>query len=1020
MIKLCYAFLGLSLLASPLYAQGKRGKPVFEIPKTEEAPKDDGQKPKPSSIDAQIQRLKGWPSLQSRRAAETLIVRRERAVDAVYNALISSDPQNTRLKPGAAYVLGYIGEKKHAVDLILTMAEPGQHKQASVFLEAAYRRDPILAVRESFRFFRLGTTRLRQAATRFVLNRITKDHYEDVLVLLDRERSPKGYTREIGLRLLNRLETSGQMSAEDVRPVVRKALGDSSPRVARRAMLLVSVRDDEENRAALNLLVTEGTWRERSYAALALARLTNSATESAFTAESVEVLRGARGLSHPVEMMVRATSAISLAEVALLTGRQDLYALLDREVPIVLIDSVGGSGRHFIDFSSVQRPCYSMLRRITGENFRDQAPVWMVWWRDHGTRFKARRPLLGVAERELDITVLDLDLPQSDERRLLRFEVVGTKPPHSRLRRVYALTRNNMKSAVELLRAGDFFDTPESDPGQRSETQARIVVRVGSLSRAVHYDTKAPTPEASRVVAKLKALAAEYRWQHWWDTDAQPSWPLFFTENAQWFAGTPDADARVVRMREMLTAAIDDIVTVDQRVLAMRELVALPGGAKALSQEATDRLIGALATEPDANEFGQAVVDFLVPAAGPQNVRKVFEAVARKRGAGSHTLLGQVCGALGPDVLRLLMRDERWQVRRAAIEALGESGPAAGRSELVERLADTDPLVREAAADALAKLRDPALLPALQALGNDTSPRVRSAAGFAIGGIGTPAARKAVEPYLLRDASRRVRLRAIAGLRRAGGGRDTAELLLRVFEAEEDSGVRIAAGRALVTLESPALVRQLIERLELTPAASNERVALVAILSGFSSVEVAEPLRRVLRGDDTASADAAALGLARRRDPTAITQLISMVRRQAHARDAVRHLQLLSSRSFDLPDYEEQAKSYENWAVANADGNPRLWFRDALADRGYDVSPLATWVAGDALSNEAIPLLLRVLRDSGWYLAANASKALSDRMGPDGPAALDHNNSREEVEAAIRAYVDWWREEKRRLNLEEE
>ena len=112
--------------------------------------------------------------------------------------------------------------------------------------------------------------------------------------------------------------------------------------------------------------------------------------------------------------------------------------------------------------------------------------------------------------------------------------------------------------------------------------------------------------------------------------------------------------------------------------------------------------------------------------------------------------------------------------------------------------------------------------------------------------------------------------------------------------------------------------------------------------------------------------------------------------------------------------------SYENWAVANADGNPRIWFRDALADRGYDVSVMATWVAGDSLSNEAIPLVLRVLRDSSWYLAANASKALSDRIGPDAPAPLDHNNSREEVEAAIVVYIDWWRAEKRRLNLEEE
>ena len=57
------------------------------------------------------------------------------------------------------------------------------------------------------------------------------------------------------------------------------------------------------------------------------------------------MLQGPRGLVHPKETLARAAAALALAQAALRTNDKDLVRLLDREVPIVLIDAVGARRR---------------------------------------------------------------------------------------------------------------------------------------------------------------------------------------------------------------------------------------------------------------------------------------------------------------------------------------------------------------------------------------------------------------------------------------------------------------------------------------------------------------------------------------------------------------------------------------------------------------------------------------------------------------------------------------------------
>ena len=165
-----------------------------------------------------MERLAGWPSERSRRAAEQLIVRREKSLALVIDVLLSQDKRYDKMKPGAAYVLGRIGERTHFLTPLLVAAEKKQRRHAAVFLEAAWRLNPERAVAEAFRFFQLSDTTLRREATKFVRDRLSGKNLPAVLELLDRRMSERPFTREVGLVLLDRLVSTEQITWKDAGP----------------------------------------------------------------------------------------------------------------------------------------------------------------------------------------------------------------------------------------------------------------------------------------------------------------------------------------------------------------------------------------------------------------------------------------------------------------------------------------------------------------------------------------------------------------------------------------------------------------------------------------------------------------------------------------------------------------------------------------------------------------------------------------------------------------------------------
>ncbi len=1009
-------FLALLLASAAVFAQGDKGagkrKPAFHVPEPAEAPETPAEERGGSSIERTLEALRGWPAPSARQAAERLIVLKEKSLALVVGALVAAEPETAGLKPGAAFVIGRIGSKEHVVTLLLVAAEREQQQQASVFLEAAVRLDREQAVAEAFRFFRLSETTLRHEATQFVMNHVTADNLPAILDLIDRRKSEQPFTREIGLRLLDRLVETKQVPWVDVADRFYRALGDESPQVAGRAMRLLASRREPENIKALNELVTKDVsyWRQRSYAALALTLYSSAYREPALEPAAIEALRGERGLAHPKETLARAAAALALAQAALRTNDKDLVRLLDREIPIVLIDSVGARNQHYRDFGSVAPLAFSMLRRITGQTLPDNAPAWAQWWTDHGRLFRAKRELLDVEERDLPDAEVEAAAPSSEGGRRVRFTAVGPQRPTFLRGAAIALPPADMGRLVALLKRHGFFELPEADRSDVDPEAAFVIVRVGDLDRAAAFGTgEGLTAKRDELVREVRSLAQEFSWQRWWAIDAQPSWELFFLENQKWFGEHEDAAERAQRLRAMIAGSLKHLVSVEERVEAARAAANLPGGGAALADAEVKSFVDAVGAERDANEFVAATVDLLVPAAGERATGPLLDRLAEMIGLDAKRMLARLCGALADARLKGLAEDGRWKVRQAAVEALSGRPADVSRPVLLARLADEELLVRMAAAEALAREKAPEALPVLLDLSTSETAEARGAAAYALGLLGGPDGREGARK-LLADANPEVRVRAIDGLVEAREP-EGAAMLADVFTKEGDVRVRAAAANGLVRLETPALVEQLVARLQETRGADPERVALVNVLARFRSDRPQALLRAVVKGDDELSAEAAALGLARRWDDEALIPLIRMLKNGHNTRAAVRHLQLLTSQAFESESYAEQAKNYQGWATAHGTGNAKLWFKDAIEQRGYDVRPFEEWAAAASIespSDEAVPILLKALRDKEWFVQRNASFLLNLRIGDGAPEEIGYATTAEEAEAAIRVYHDWW------------
>jgi HEAT repeat protein len=187
----------------------------------------------------------------------------------------------------------------------------------------------------------------------------------------------------------------------------------------------------------------------------------------------------------------------------------------------------------------------------------------------------------------------------------------------------------------------------------------------------------------------------------------------------------------------------------------------------------------------DDSGMQEAVRTFADSLSDPEvEVRELAAAGLSEFGPGAQIAL--------PELIRA-MQDESAKVRRRAIRAIGEIGPAAADDALASLIAateDEDESVAMQAAASIGCLGDSAApaVPALMAAIWSTEVRRRAIAGVALTRIGAAAIPALIES--LRHPSRDVRIKVIHLLGSIGGHSHEARESLETLQSESDAEVR--------------------------------------------------------------------------------------------------------------------------------------------------------------------------------------------------------------------------------------
>ena len=134
----------------------------------------------------EISRLATWPNRRGISAAETLLLRGPVVVPYLLRVLESKEA--SAIQPGAAWVLGHVGEASHIQPILRAAAERKNGSRAEAYFEAAYRLDSTKAKRWLFSFLTLRRPVFRQKATEFLARQVGPEDQERVLQLLESDR----------------------------------------------------------------------------------------------------------------------------------------------------------------------------------------------------------------------------------------------------------------------------------------------------------------------------------------------------------------------------------------------------------------------------------------------------------------------------------------------------------------------------------------------------------------------------------------------------------------------------------------------------------------------------------------------------------------------------------------------------------------------------------------------------------------------------------------------------------------
>jgi HEAT repeat protein len=960
-----------------------------------------GLDPTEQAILQEIEGLAKWPNRSATHAAESLLLRGPTAVPFLVRALQGKD---SPIHPGAAWVLGKVGEPAHVVVILRAAAERTNGPLADEFFESAYGLDPVRTKEWLISYVTLiARPVFRAKAIEFLRE---KAGVEDRPAILRLVVAPKPEVRIAGLALLD------AVGAENATQMRIEALSDVSPEVSRAASAQLAATADAPLLVRLNALARDGDPRERAYATLALVDVARAGQTNPFEPETIAELAGRRGLLHP-DKLVRSASAVGLAFGGLDSPVETVVALLDGPVVEVLIDSVGGD--HYRDYAGLVDPAFAALRRLSGLDLPQTATAWAQWWQSQRGRFTARRALAEIADADLPHARVRFEVVESSGRRVTTSfvsEDAAARPGD------VVLQRAAFRALVDSLDEQGVFAQRQA---YRPTSREHVLVSVSVMNQEKTMAVPADDPRHALLAMRASSLGEANVWQRYRDVDTWPDARAWWDTNAR-LMQEADPESRRRLLQSSIVYAFDDLpddVARNEAIDRLEEMRAV------LSSSEVRHLVESAAGGPAFGEAEVRAVRFALAQEKMRDVRTaVVDALAARTEGGVRAILADLLFAGGTASVRDAFADPRVAIRGAAAVAARRVIDDA-RTPLEKRGADDAlrPGLDVLSRDPAPTVALPALL-ALAALGGDgdvlaalentyrNGPMpTKIAVAEALGSIPGDDAHPLLTLMLAEEraeGSGALRAAALGSIAKTGNA-NAPRLLLHYLLNDADPIVQQAAADAMVARadeEQRMLVADVLMREQ--PVDAARRARLVDVLGRMGGPLAAEVLRGHLEDPEPRVMQAAAIRLAEQNDATTVPYLLRILRTgEPAARDAARTaIENVTSVRLEGTGSSEIADRYEAWYAAARGGTDRTWFVEALKRKGHEVGSLTRYVQGEP-DPAALPALIRVLRDDDPVLRRNAAIALK-RITGRSFGAVERGTAARDAARVADHWQRWW------------
>lgn len=957
-----------------------------------------------AAVRADLERLARWPARDGVHAAESLLLRGPAVAPWLVEALAGNERS---VQPGAAWVLGKVGGAEHVVPILRAAARLNGYR-AETFFEAATALEPERTKEWLVGFLSLDRAQLREASTEYLRKVLGPEDAPRIVRLLD---SDKAGARIAALRLLDSVQAAGREE------LLVRALSDLAPLVARTAAGLLAVGlPDAAAVARLNALAREGEARERAYALLALADATRVRGSNTMEPATVTEVAGRRGLLHP-DKLNRVAAAIGLAYGATDTQEASIAALLDGLVIDTLVDAVGGD--HYRDFEALADSVFAALRRLSGQDLAATAVAWAQWWQRERGGFHARRSLKALEAADLPFALVRYEAVGSDgSRRSAVFVPEGAAARDGAL----VLPVDVFSSLVGALSdLGIFEGQPLGKP--RSDEHVLAVLQVRNQESRVRVGAREDASGVAVLRARFEGLEEANSWQLFRDTDRWPDVRAWWAAQSRDIAQA-DPALRLDLLRSAIVNAWDDLEGDEARARALDRLESLGAGLTAVQARV---LLEAATTRPAVTALEMRAVRLALALGPPAESRQAaVQALGARSEPEAVDLLAQLLVELGAEAVRKAFLDPHAPVRcaaaRAATALVDRVDPQRDPQGLealslrlrpgLEVLRKDEVAVRAAALVALGRLGDAAVLPELERLYREGDLGQRALLAQAFGELPGDQGHGPLTMVLGETDAASAPVRT-AALRAVGRTRHPNAVRLLAFYLLNDpsSDVRRTAGDALVALGSDEARLALLEALTRGEPDAARRARLLDVIGRFEGRVVEEVLVRQLDDADPGVVAVVALRAGQKGLPASVPHLVALLRRGSEReRDQAQAvLEGLTCQRLLAPGFSAKADQLEAWWATARVGTERTWLRDALAERGYDTSGMAGFVRGEP-SMEAVPVLLRALRDGDPVFRQAAARAL-ERMTGKSFGELGRGVPAGDAGRVADRWSAWWRDE---------